>query len=337
MTRATSPADLPPSRFARLTAWTRKHPRMTGVGIIVASLVLLSVAVILSWTLFSDRPQVGQIEATPSATPAQTSLASARPSASPTPTESSASEPTGTPAPSLDYEAPEGILPPGSRVVVVVDLLQLRDKPGIDGPVVGTAPLGAQYFAIFPGPMQVDGISWARLLALEGGYSAWAASGSGADRYLELVPPECPSADPDLATLATMLAWDRLACFGNRSLTIEGTYGCPVCGGDHLGSYEPPWLAHPEALNQLWVEYPPISSVEIYLPPDSGLTFPKLGSVMRVTGHFSDPVSTSCSITTGDPLLVDATAAELHCREHFVVDAMEVTGTDPNYADPYGG
>jgi hypothetical protein len=268
----------------------------------------------------------------PSDTPAVTPSASV--SATAMPTQSATPEPSATPAPSLGYEAPEGILPPGSRVVVVVDLLQLRGEPGLDRPVVGTAPLGAEYFAIFPGPMLVDGISWARLLALEGGFSAWAASGSGADRYLELVPPECPPADPDLETLTTMPEWDLLACFGNRPLTVEGTYGCPPdgggCGGISYGSFEPGWLAGPYVTNPLWVEYPG-NAVELHIPPESGITLPDKGSIVRVTGHFSDPASTSCSITSGDPLLVDATTAELYCRESFVVEAFEVIGTDPDF------
>ncbi len=250
------------------------------------------------------------------------------------PTPTASAEPTGTPAPSLGYVAPEGILPPGSRVVVVVDALQLRGEPGLDGSVLATASAGAEYFAIFPGPMEIDGISWTRLIALEGGFSAWAASGSGTDRYLELVPPDCPSADPDLATLVAMLEWDRLACFGNRSLTVEGTYGCPPaggCGGLSYGSFEPGWLAGPYVTNPLWVEYPTSSVVELRFAPDSGITPPDQGSVVRVTGHFSDPASASCRIATGDPIAVDAMTAELYCRERFVVDAIEVLGTDPAY------
>ena len=59
---------------------------------------------------------------------------------------------------------------------------------------------------------------------------------------------------------------------------------------------------------------------------------------MRLTGHFSDPASTTCTISTfvgEQATAVDQRTAELYCREQFVLDALEVIGTDPNYTDPY--
>ena len=75
------------------------------------------------------------------------------------------------------------------------------------------------------GPIRRDGLDWYKLgSATVGDLDAWAAAGSGSDRYLELVPSECPAADSDLTTVIGMDSdWDRLACFGDRSLTLEGT------------------------------------------------------------------------------------------------------------------
>ena len=63
------------------------------------------------------------------------------------------------------------------------------------------------------------------------------------------------------------------------------------------------------------------------------------GSIVRVTGHFSDPASTTCVLngadwSTGEPLPAagpDPRIAELYCREQFVVDAYEIIGTDPDF------
>jgi hypothetical protein len=222
-------------------------------------------------------------------------------------------------------------------VVVVVDALQVRAGPGLSAEVVGTYPAGSMFTVFFVfGPVSADGLDWYRL-ATAGDSVLWAAAGSGADRYLEVVPPECPAGEPDLATLISMLNdWDRLACFGDRPLTVEGTYGCrDGCGGSHPGDFAPTWLAYPPIFKPLWLDY--LRSADylaMQVPPDTGVELPAEGSIVRVTGHFSDPASTSCSMSTFDgelAIAVDPRTAELYCRERFVVDTFEMIGTDPNY------
>jgi hypothetical protein len=66
------------------------------------------------------------------------------------------------------------------------------------------------------------------------------------------------------------------------------------------------------------------------ISPESELEIPAEGSTVRVTGHFSDPASTTCRIAISDLMAVDPMIAELRCRERFVVDAFEVIGTDPD-------
>ena len=151
-------------------------------------------------------------------------------------------------APPLAFEAPDGILPPNSIIAVVADGLQLRSEPGLAAPVTGLASTGDQFQVQgWFGPVERDGLDWYRLgSSTVGDLDEWAAAGSGADQYLELVPPDCPVGDPDLATVINMGSdWDRLACFGDRSLTFEGTFGCGVCDGTMAGDFEPFWLAHP--------------------------------------------------------------------------------------------
>jgi hypothetical protein len=240
-------------------------------------------------------------------------------------------EPSATPV-TLAFEPPDDILPPNSIVMVVVDELQLRGGPGLDAGVVGAARAGSRFFVLDVfGPVVADGLDWYRLTTA-GDSVLWAAAGSGADRFLEVVPPDCP-AEPALANLINMLnEWDRLACFGDHPLTFDGTYGCPIgCGGTTPGVFEPMWLAFPSSLHLLGLEFPTSPGyLEMRVAPDSELEIPMEGSIVRVTGHFSDPASASCKMTFDDAMAVDPRTAELRCRERFVVDAFEVIGTDPD-------
>lgn len=268
----------------------------------------------------------------PSDTPAASASASPSPTALPTP--SASSEPSATPAPTLAFEAPDGILPPDSTVVVVVDELQLRAGPGLAEDVTGVAVAGDQFSVPWWGfgPVVSDGLDWYRVRpATVGDLDAWAAAASGTDHYFEVVAPSCPSGEPDLETLLNMGgAWNRLACFGDRSITLEGSYGCGGCGGMAHGVYAPMWLAYPITGHLLHL--PDQAGVlEMRVAPDSGVEIPAEASIVRVTGHFSDPASTSCRIATGDPFAVDARVAELYCREQFVVDSFEVFGIDPDF------
>ena len=245
-------------------------------------------------------------------------------------------------APTVAIEAPDGILPPNSIVVAVVDGLQLRAEPGLAADVTGSASAGDRFsVAGWFGPVSRDGLDWYMLgPATVGDLSAWAAAGSGAEPYLELVPPDCPTAEPDLATLIEMASdWNRLECFGDRSLTLEGTFGCGYCDGTMAGNFAPFWLAWPLGGQFLWADFhSDVGPLVVHAAPDSGVELPAVGSIVRVTGHFSDPISATCTMSTfigEQATAVDQRTAELYCRERFVLVTLEVIGTDPTYTDPY--
>ena len=245
--------------------------------------------------------------ATPSATesaPTTAASASATPNA---PAGTSATpEPAPVPSQPLAFEAPDDILPPASVVVVVVDALQVRAGPSLSAEVVGTYPAGSMFTVFYVlGPVAADGLDWYRLLTA-GDAVLWAAAGSGADSYLEVVPAECPAADPDLATLISMLNdWDRLACFGDRPLTLEGTYGCPgTCGPMIAGEFQPTWLTFPFTNHQLMVDYPASPEyLEMRVSPDSELEIQPRGrsSASPDTSATRHPRAAACpsSTTTG--------------------------------------
>jgi hypothetical protein len=239
-----------------------------------------------------------------------------------------------TPEPTPGFEAPAGILPPNSRAVVIVDALQVREQPGLNAAVEDTLPEGTvvELALGWTDPVEVDGIDWYHV-DYNGALAGSVAGGVGGDRYLELLPPRCEGGDPDLAAL-DLTDWERLACLGSRPLTVIGTFGCYACGIPYpRGGYEPRWLASPDTLSYLdWQG----GGVVLHFPPEAGLNFPPNASIMRVTGHFNDPVSSTCVIRPtmdGVPIgaEVDPVIAELWCREQFVVDAYEIIGTDPDF------
>ncbi|MGZ8563199.1 MAG: SH3 domain-containing protein, partial [Candidatus Limnocylindria bacterium] len=96
--------------------------------------------------------------------------------------------------------------------------LRVREAPGLAAKVLDSLPagtiveLGGSW-----GPIDVDRIAWYQVLYGEDLKAGYVAGGSGADRYLELLPPRCEGGEPDLATLLRLTDWERVACYGDRS------------------------------------------------------------------------------------------------------------------------
>jgi hypothetical protein len=261
-----------------------------------------------------------------------------------------------TAAPTPVVAAPEGFLPPGSVARVAVDGLRIREGPSTDAATLDQLPEGQLVGVGFAptisswGPTDADGFAWypvrrlgdltelpalpESVLDLEGDFG-WAAAGDGESAFLELLPPRCPPRPVDLATLEEMLPWEALSCFGSEQITFEGVFGCGGCGGAFPGTYDPEWLAHP--LNFAAVSVDPnvrMGPFTLRFPPD-GPAMPDPASIISVTGHFDDGAAAGCEVAPGEePTPINAEVAVLYCREQFVVESLEVTGTDPDF--PFG-
>jgi hypothetical protein len=308
-------------------AWVHQHQRAAGVGLTVSALALFGIAVLIGWAIVTGLPPTAGVG--PSTEPSASATPSAAARATPT------SEPTATTVPTPAFMAPDDILPPRSRAAVTLDGLRVREQPGLNAAVVDTLPAGTVIDVTgWWGPIVVDGIDWYSVFYDGRRKSGYAAAGSDGNRYLELLPPRCEDGEPDLAALLRITEWEQLACFGDRSLTVTGTYGCLVCGSYMPGRYEPMWLAFPGLLSYLGSS--PDAVLTLHFPPEAGLESPPNASIVRVTGHFNDPTSTTCVVEApGEPVVsVDPAIAELYCREQFVVDAYEIIGTDPDFAYP---
>lgn len=259
-------------------------------------------------------------------------------------------EPTLAPAPSPVVAPPDDVLPPGAVARVAVEVLRIRESPSTDARLLDQLPQGQLVLidAGLPpgGPVTGGGFTWypvrriaelTELPALPGalpeeGAVGWAAAGDAETAYLALLAPRCAARPVALATLEAMTPWERLACFGAEPLTFDGIAGCGGCGGAAAGTFEPAWLAYPSIGVPISVDPSVrIGPFGVQFRPE-GPAVPADGSIVTVSGHFDDAASAGCVMAPGDPPEpIDSRTAVLACRERFVVDTIQVTGTDPDF------
>jgi hypothetical protein len=249
------------------------------------------------------------------------------------------------------------VLPPGSAIEIRVAELNFRENPSTSakrveilerGQILIVSPYDNIWFGA--GPVKKNGYTWYPVIKLqnlddEGNLPAlperpiligteveigWIATDNGETSYVTQLPPRCP-ATVNLVNVQAMLSAERLACFGGGPIVIEGTYGCPACGAELLGDFEPIWLSYPQSLDFLSVDPPAdVGPVILRFPPD-GPENPAQGSIIRVTVHIDDPAGAGCSITVQDSPPTPKATAVFYCREQLVVDSYEVLGMDPDF------
>lgn len=300
----------------------------------------------------SDEPTLGPAASTvPS--PVATAGASIEPTSLPVPTaaplpSSPVVGPSWTPRP------PEALLL-DSLITVKVAELNVREAPSTKAKILGLVKKGQVLRVVEYGPFSHDGYPWYEItfVAKAGqgptsstvdvrrseGLRGWIAVGKGDTAWVSKLKPRCP-ATIDLASVQHLLGSELLACYGSNTIEVTGTLGCGGCGGLRPGTFEPEWLAGPLAGDLLTV-YPigdRLGPFVVHFPP-GGASLPAAGSVLRVRGHFDDPAASTCAISLPDPVKptaetlvpVLAEAAELLCRQQFVVESIVVVGTDPGY------
>jgi hypothetical protein len=271
---------------------------------------------------------------------------------------STASSTAVQPTPSVTTEpSPEPTPQPGGPdtiAQVTVNELNLRAEPATSAKSFGHLSVGDRVF-VLQGPEQAEGYGWYRVAIVDAAMFAGTVEATCADKCLAarvgwvagitdrqeawLVPAQltCPP-DPGLVTFAELEPLERLACYGDRTLTLEGVVWQPCCGWVGPFLYEPDWLSWPsygvylqpvgEALHS--------GGMGIRLDTSAGFKWPAYADIIRVTGHVDDPAASSCTIKVEewaaqqDPnLAVDPEQlayAPIGCRTEFVVDSMEVLG-----------
>lgn len=233
---------------------------------------------------------------------------------SPSATEVRSHEASSSPSASLSIPPfPSVELPPQSRVRLAAGL----DISAVPGEAkVGTLEAGTEAIVI-SGPRDVAKATWYELQSPPEGDS-WQMAWVRVDATTALTPVDLPcpaNADEMLG----MLAWDRVRCFGQTPVGVEGTTGhCQ--GGVVLAG--PEWLAY-----ACWAVTDDTGTIAIHAEPGSGIVFPDDTVRARLVGHFDDPASTTC-VYLGDPDPLGRTPSASEqvflCREAFVVDAFEI-------------
>jgi len=238
-----------------------------------------------------------------------------------------------------------------TAIRVAVDELNVRARPTTSARVVGTVSRG-NILIVGGAPVESDGYVWysGRIIAVSGDLpalpkpilsagepvSGWFAAFKGDTPHVALIDARCPSVI-DLRNVAAMLPAERLACFGDRAIVLEGTIGCEPCTIHIFGDYE--WLYNPNAVDTLlWDDWMEGANLMLRFPPD-GPNPPNAGRIIRVRGHFDDSASADCSLGEAYPWgdaftfeRIGPSVARQLCRQEFVVEREEVLGTDPGFA-----
>lgn len=98
--------------------------------------------------------------------------------------------------------------------------------------------------------------------------------------------------------------------------------------------YEPYWLASPMYYEFLSVDPSAGLGPTVLRFGPTSPEQPEEGSIVRVTGHFSDATAAECVVAPGiegQERSIDPAVAELYCRSQIVVDSYEVIGTDEDF------
>ena len=249
----------------------------------------------------------------------QASTGSPTPSAPPSASEA---QPSPSSVASTASGFPSIELPPESRATLVTALTAFT-SPGEEPSrevAAGTEVI------VTGGPRERHGETWYEIvypLAADELLLPWVRIDDPAS--VRPVTATCPASQSETLGL---LAWDRMSCIGDATVTVEGQVG--HCQGGVV-QVDPGWLGY-----ACWTVCDDDTfSMDIHADPTSGITLPDDLVRARMTGHFDDPAATTC-VYAGDPDAVSTTpsASEqvLLCREAFVVDTfeiLEVIGTPP--------
>jgi RNA polymerase sigma-70 factor, ECF subfamily len=189
---------------------------------------------------------------------------------------------------------------------------------------------------------RVDGQAWTKVEESVGGGERFVwlpetvrSSGRTGPEVAVLEPvnglPCVTGEAPTFGSIAPLLPFQRLACYGGMSLSIGPVRVTPG-SGDIAIDGTPAWLAgsQPSAVQALTGDGE-ILSVPVRVDPSRGLTLP-VGRWIDVTVHLNDRSSSICTRTTVISALPvgDASDQVLWCRQQLVVTSYsEVPQASP--------
>jgi hypothetical protein len=219
--------------------------------------------------------------------------------------------------------APAGLAVDSLVEILVTDLV-VRSRPGVDPPstiLEGRLTAPDRAFVV-TGPVAANGYDWYLVAPLNRGDGSrgpfgWIARASReGEEWVRGIEAPCPT-PVDLAGVISLQPLERLACFGDDTLTLTASViGCGAGGG--------PWTFNPSWLVQVGgcgiATDASGERVLLYrVPPGSE---GPAAAPASVTGHFDDPAAASCTVTSTDPLAFPAPSPEeaiILCRSEFVI------------------
>jgi hypothetical protein len=244
------------------------------------------------------------------------------PSPSPSPSASAVEEPT-VPEVELGYGArleigqPADVREmPGSAATAVASL-DAGDEVAVD--YAGAGPEGAG--PMF-GPIEADGLTWYPIAAPKpDSWTGWLAI---EEADATVVQPECPEADaPTVSEIVDLSPQERLACFGDRPLSLQGPVGLSCLGGMAFGTWEPMWLAWPFTTfirGDTQADTLKVRPAEGLEMPEKPADSTDCDAPARVTVHFDDPASSACEVRAPAAAAPElASEVELYCRTQAVI------------------
>ena len=234
-----------------------------------------------------------------------------------------------SPSPS---SAPVG-LPRDSVAQVVTTDLVVRSSPGVgaESEIYPERLNEPMRVFVVDGPVRADGFDWYLVdpmyicvdVCLERPRFGWVAeAGKDGETWIAAATIDCPAPHPD--SLGWLSTGERLACFGNAPLTLDGTVGdcyaaeTPVAWKQRSCVLLPPNYVLRDTFERF-----------LSLYAADGVQIPRTGTDVRVIGHFDDPMAETCAVLAnpapdfGLPP-VPAEQAVLSCRGDFVVTSIEL-------------
>jgi len=260
------------------------------------------------------------------------------PTVAPSPPPSSggaASVPPVSPSPTTSTV----LLGPDAVAELMTTDLVVRSAPGVSAQSEMYPERLNQPMLLFvvDGPVRANGYDWylvqpfTRDVCVDvcppGPPFGWVAqAGKDGEQWIAPASLECP--EPEASLIGWLARTARLACFGNETLVLEGTFG--DCYAAET----------PVAFQRSRCEIRPRDYVEVdtftsflTMIPEAGVDVPwnRPGAQIRVTGHFDDPNALDCrwgEVSNEDfglpPGAPPAELVILSCRQEFVVTDIAV-------------
>ena len=210
-----------------------------------------------------------------------------------------------------------------SLVEVLVTDLVVRSVPGIDPPsTILASPMRAPDRAfVVDGPVPASGYDWYLVAPLDRadgtrGHFGWIARASReGEAWVRSIEPRCPTT-ADLAGILGLQPLERLACYGDETLTLTApSLSCGAGGGPWI--WEPAWLME---IGGCALSIDESLGLLMRVPP--GVTGHDGSTPVTVAGHFDDAAAAGCTVTTTDPVspAPGPHEAVVMCRTQFVVE-----------------